>query len=49
MEFVEKIKQMCIRDRIVVAQAARVVIEPEKQHQRHQVEHHELHAGHLRK
>ena len=37
-----------IADQIVVAQAARVVIEPEKQHQRHQVEHHELHAGHLR-
>lgn len=37
-----------VREQVVVAQTARIVVEPEQQHERHEVEHHELHARHLR-
>ena len=37
-----------IAEQVVIAQSARVIVEPKQQHDRHQVKHHELHPGHLR-
>ena len=37
-----------VADQVVVAQSARVVVEPEEQHQWHEVQHHEFHTEHLR-
>ena len=36
-----------IRQQVVVAKAARIAVEPEEHHNRHHVDHHKLHAGHL--
>ena len=37
-----------VRQQVVIAQAARIAVEPEEHHDRHHVDHHELHACHLR-
>ena len=37
-----------VEQQIVITQTTRIVVEPAQQHHRHEVEHHEFHACHLR-